>query len=228
MKKPTTLIIGGSSGLGFEIASLLGKSHTTYITGRSLKPDDTSFILDLSSAGSLPAKIDQFFEDFQTPIDLLIYAAGFGQEAEIYNLTDNEIEDMIAVGLRAPSLFLQRILRGQGRLGGFIAITSTSQRTPRQFEPIYTAVKAGLGMLANSLSLDVNVGKVLVAAPGGMRTAFWKKTTKRKRDLSMTSDFLDPVWVAEQILHSWNGNFQYKEIQILRNPARMTILEERK
>ena len=77
-------------------------------------------------------------------------------------------------------------------------------------------------MFANSLSLDSQVGKVLVAAPAGMKTSFWRETTKD------TSDMLDPKWVAEQIVKSYNdGQFDYKFIKILRNPPRVEVADAR-
>src|SRR3989344_3159537 len=111
---------------------------------------------------------------------------------------------MLHVGLTAPVTILNRILKNQKSLPGFIAITSTSQWTPRLLEPVYTAVKAGLGMFANSLSLDERVGKTMVAAPAGMKTNFWATTDK---DIS---DMLDPEWVADQMLIQWSDSFKYK------------------
>ena len=99
-------------------------------------------------------------------------------------------------------------------------ITSSSQYTARELEPSYTMVKSGLGMLGASLSLDSTIGKVLVAAPSGMKTPFWKKNKD-------TSEYLDPKWVAEQILDLWVGPFKYRFAKILRSPERVVIEETR-
>lgn len=113
------------------------------------------------------------------------------------------------------------VLNHQKYLPGLIAVTSTSQWTPRLREPVYTAVKAGLGMFANSVSLDPAIGKTLVAAPAGMKTPFWKGTDKD------TSDMLDPAWVADQILNLYNDDFKYKYARIMRGPSRVEIMEKR-
>ncbi|HMO78392.1 MAG TPA: SDR family oxidoreductase [Candidatus Paceibacterota bacterium] len=215
------LIIGGSSGLGLEIARLLQKEYEVVITGRRDPriPDLNFQSLELNS-DSLAALLDMFVADLPE-IDLVVYAAGFFQEGNISDLSDVDIENMNRVGLLAPAMLLQRILSKQTKLSGLIAITSTSQWTPRHLEPMYTAVKAGLGMLANSISLDRRVEKVLVLGPAGMRTRFWKE------DGCDTSNMLDPAWVATETMKLWAEDFKYKFARALRNPARVEVVETR-
>lgn len=221
MAKPTALVIGGSSGLGLELGKLLSKSHTVFASGRrDPKQSDLNFVSLELGPNSLPENLDKFIAGLPN-IDLLAYAAGFYQEGKIDDLTDDDIRRMESVGLLAPALLVHRIIKKQGGLAGFIAITSTSQWTPRLLEPIYTAVKAGLAMLANSLSLDPRIGKVLVAGPAGMATRFWENSP---RDMSQ---MLDPKWVAEQILKLYDDNFEYKFARIMREPPRVEIVETR-
>lgn len=216
------LIIGGSSGLGLALAEMLSPDYHVFVTGRrDPKNKAVSFTeLELDS-DSLGDDLDTLLLDLPE-IDLLVYAAGIYQEGTISDLSDHDLEKMNRIGLMAPAMLLQRILNQQDELPGFIAITSTSQWTPRLLEPMYTAVKAGLGMLANSVSKDEHVGKVLVAGPAGMNTRFWEENP---RDPNVP--MLDPVWVAEQILDEWNGEFEYKFIRILREPKRVEIVETR-
>lgn len=220
--KPVAFIVGGTSGLGLELALKLASSHSVIVTGRrDPKNSQVTFqYLDLSSISSLLNDLDHLLTSLPK-VDLFIYAAGFYQEGRINELSDEESFTMINVGLLAPALLLQRLLKKQSALAGFIAVTSSSQMTPRLLEPIYTAVKAGLGMLANSVSLDEHVGKVLVAAPAGMQTRFWEN---RERDIS---SMLDPMWVAEQILDHYALNFEYQLIRMSREPARVDVVEVR-
>jgi len=220
MKK--ALIIGGSSGLGFELSKLITKEYEVFITGRR-KPDDTlaHFIsLDLCDHDNLSAHLDILVEKIGT-IDTLIYAAGYFQGKTIGNCDDKGIEDMLTVGVKAPAMLLQRIIKKQSVLQNFIAITSTSQWTPRLIEPIYTASKAGLAMLSESVALDDAVGKVLVAGPAGMNTRFWENNP---RDMSV---MLDPHWVAERIIQEFSEDFSYKFIKILREPARVEVVDKK-
>lgn len=172
------LIVGGTSGLGLELANLLRSENNfeIYVTGRNepqyQQLNFIHFNID-SQTDQLPHRTDKVLSNLPWQIDLLVCAMGFYQKGTIKQFSDEDILKMMNVGLVVPTLILNRILNRQGKLPGFIAITSTSQWTPRIYEPVYTAVKAGLGMFANSLSLDPQVEKVLVAGPAGMKTNFW-------------------------------------------------------
>lgn len=217
----TALIVGGSSGLGLELARVLSSDQDVIVTGRR-DPGEANIEFRNLELGddSLSVMLDVLVDSLPE-IDLLVYAAGFFQEGTISDLTDTDIEKMDRVGLLAPAMLLQRILKKQDKLLGFIAITSTSQWTPRKLEPMYTAVKAGLGMMANSLSEDDRVGKVMVAGPAGMATRFWEQNP---RDMSV---MLDPKWVAGEILREWGDEFSYKFARFLRDPARVEVVETR-
>lgn len=219
------LIIGGTSGLGFELAKQFkGKGWDVTVTGRSQKTDAFHFYefeigldaedITMGVTGILYEIQDILLKD----IDLLVYAAGFYQEGHIDNLDYDDICEMINVGLTAPAFLLSSILFTQKKLGGFIAITSTSQITPRELEPMYTAVKAGLGMLAHSVSLDERVGKVLVASPAGILTNFWKGAPR-------SGELLDPTWAATQIIQLYGEHFRYQHALILREPPRIEVIK---
>ena len=75
-------------------------------------------------------------------------------------------------------------------------------------------------MLGASLSYDNGIGKVLVVAPSGIQTPFWKKG----EDIS---EYLDPKWVAEQVVELSSGPFKYRYAKILRNPNKVEIVEDR-
>lgn len=216
------LVVGGTSGLGLTLAQLLKGEYQVSVTGRrDSKTQGLRFLrLDLSADKGLPEALDALVGQLSS-IDLLVYAAGFYQEGRIDEVSDADIAAMDNVGLRAPMMLLQRLLKKQGALSGFIAITSTSQFTPRLREPTYTAVKAGLAMLASSVAQDERIGKTLVVAPGGMKTKFWEGTDKD------TSTMLDPKWVAEQTLGLFGDDFRYREAHILREPPRVDVVEER-
>jgi|SRR3989344_6889835 len=220
MNKPNILIVGGTSGLGLELAKKLSKDNHVIIVGRrEPKFPGLDFIHRDLSHGVPGAS--NLIELIKEPIELYVFASGFFQEGTMSQLSDSDIMGMLHVGLTAPVTILNRILKNQKSLPGFIAITSTSQWTPRLLEPVYTAVKGGLGMFANSVSLDPAIGKTLLAAPAGMRTPFWEK------DGRDTSDMLDPVWVAEQILSLYNDEFKFTHARIMRGPARVELVEKR-
>lgn len=217
------LVVGGTSGLGLEIGRCLSKEGwLVYFSGRKPRAVPGRFMaFDTEGERPLNQRISEVVNTLPG-VDLFVYAAGFYQEGSITELSPGKIDAMLNVGLLAPALFIREILRHYRTLTGFIAITSTSQWTPRVYEPVYTAVKAGLAMLANSLSLDDCIGKTLVAAPAGMRTHFWDSTDKD------TSTMLDPAWVAEEVIRLYAvGDYRYRFAKILRDPPRVEVAETR-
>lgn len=219
------LIIGGSSGLGLSLAQKLSDTYEVYITGRNdPKVSGLAFHpLDLADANATLTAIDSLLQKLPH-IDLLIYAAGFFQDGTVTKISIDQIDAMLSVGLTSAVYITRQLLESQGDLPEFIAITSTSQWTPRLKEPVYTAVKAGLGAYANSLSLDPRVGKTLVAGPAGMATNFWKGTDKTEHD---TAQMLDPDWVADRIVELRQKEYDYQFARILRGPARVEVQETR-
>jgi len=216
------LIVGGSSGLGLEIAKLFAPKNEVIVTGR--KNPQVKFAtfkkFDLSQP-DLAAAVKSFVQKLPQ-INVLVYAAGYYQEGTLTDLTDKQIEEMLNVGGRGLIYFAKYLLDKQGKLDELITITSTSQWTPRKLEPIYNFIKAGGGHLSNGLAEDGRIKKVLVAGPAGMRTAFWDGIKRDDLD-----EMLDPAWVAEQIAAAGPGEYRYKFIKIMRQPARVEEVEKR-
>jgi NAD(P)-dependent dehydrogenase (short-subunit alcohol dehydrogenase family) len=218
------LVVGGTSGIGLELARLLKSNHeTVIITGRTdPKEEGMRFVpITIGPHQNFTARMIWLIQDYS--FDTVIYNPGFYQESRISSLTDEQILDMAYVGFLGAAMLMQRILKQQENLPYFAAVTSTSQLRPRELEPIYTAVKAGLGMLANSLSLDKRIGRTLVAAPAATKTNFWKDTGKD------TSEMLDASWVADQIFDCLfhKKPYRYMHALILRDPPRVQIEETR-
>lgn len=219
------LIIGGTSGLGLSLAHSLQTQYSVYVTGRrKFTEKDINFLpLDLSETEGLTERIESLIDTLPN-IDLVIYAAGFFQDGTVTDVDEKQIATMLNVGLNGAIHTIRYILKKQESINEFIAITSTSQWTPRLYEPVYTAVKAGLGAFANSISLDKRVKKTLVAGPAGMDTDFWKGTDPVAHD---TSKMLKPDWVADAINNTRKENYTYKFVRILREPARVEVVETR-
>lgn len=219
-----TLIVGGTSGLGLELAKKLSAEGNVIVTGSGKHvPDDESLEfrkLDLKER-NLPRRMGEFVMSLPQ-IDTTVYAAGYYQEGRVTDLGDEEIEQMIDVGGRGLIYLMKSLLEKQGSLKELITVTSTSQWTPRKLEPIYNFVKAGAGHFSNAMAEDGQVDKVLVAGPAGMRTDFWNGVERDDLDT-----MLDPEWVADQIMNLRKDDFQYRFAKILRQPPRVEIEETR-
>lgn len=221
----TTLVIGGSSGLGLELAKKAKTDGKVYVTGRSpIQEEGITFShLDINDSSSFKLELESILKA-AGHIDTLIYAAGFFQDGTVTDLSDEQVSAMMNVGVMAAIYTTKYIVERQGKLTEFVAITSTSQWTPRLYEPIYTAAKAALGAYANSLSLDERVGKVLVAGPAGMATNFWRDADEEAHD---TSTMLNVDWVVDQIQDLRSQEYDYMFAKILRQPPRVEIAEKR-
>lgn len=217
------LILGGTSGLGRELAKQLSSLYEITVTGTGRHEPDPSYgfhKIDLSQPAHLSGRLKKLVEAV-APVDLVVYAAGFAQMGTLDKLSDDDIDAMLAVGLAAPAILVREILLHQGGLDTFIAVTSSSATTPRREEPIYAASKAGLSMLTNSVSLDERISKVVEIAPGGMDTPFWAQSGVD------TEGFLNPSTVASHTLDALSGEFRYKRIVIGRATGEPTIIEQR-
>lgn len=219
--KKNALVIGGTSGLGRELAKMLSDTHNVIITGRVNPEIENLEFRNLF----LHYSVEGFYADFISDlpeIDILVYSAGFYQEGHLKDLSPDQMRLMLKVGLEAPIMLLHFLLNKQETLPCFVAVTSTSGFTPRPLEPIYTAVKAGLAMLAESIAGD-DIKKVLVVAPGGMKTDFWKDTGVYQDNM------LEPKWVAENIMvHlELNSPYVFKFVKILRNPPKVEMVRIR-
>lgn len=216
------LIVGGTSGVGFELARLYSiAGHNICVTGRRTidLPGVRHHYLNIAaSADALASDIDALLRAFPD-IHTLVYAAGFRQRGSIDSLTDTDLAAMTNVGLLVPMMLAARLKPLAPTPLKLILVTSSSQYTPRPLEPAYAATKAALGMLGASLVRDKGIGKVLVAAPSGIRTAFWDGSVED------TSTMLDPKWVAQSIIDLSGGPFKYRYAKLLRDPARIEILE---
>ena len=220
--KKNILIIGGSSGLGLDLAKhYILEGHTVCITGRHDPKLASSiyFELDITAdTTKLTGNIDKLLATFPA-VNTLIYAAGFSQRSHIDELSDADIFHMTNVGLLAPILLVQRLKNNAKSPLKVMLITSSSQYTARELESVYCATKAGLGMFGGSLVMDKKIGKVLVVAPSGMNSPFWRDT-----DIDV-ADMLETHWVAEQVVELSSGIFKYKYAKVLRNPKRVEIQE---
>lgn len=214
------LIIGGSRGIGWELAKLYALAgDVVTVTGRKQSDeqiDEVAFEkLDLSSESYI-ADTESLIKR-KGKIDRLVFAPGYYQEGTITDLSSVQILDMIQVCGTAFIFAVRSVLNNQEELNECIVITSSSQWTPRKLEPIYNFAKAGLGHFAHALSQDERVKKLLVAGPTGTKTGFHKS-----RDVDM-STYHEPEWVAQQIYDHSEGEYSYKFIKILRDPAEVEV-----
>lgn len=191
----STLIVGGTSGLGLEIArNEAAIGGRAIITGRHDPhvrfAEYAAFDL---SGGNLPARVGEFVTKL-SPIQTLVYAAGFHEDGHIDDFTDEEIDAMDDVCYRGLKFFVKKILEKQNELDELVTITSTSQWTAREFEPNYCSAKSAAAHFSKCVSFDSRIAKTRVIAPSGMDTEHWDTFDND------TSGMMRPEWVAKQVM----------------------------
>lgn len=215
------LIIGGSKGLGLDMARIDSEHKNVIITGRDNPGVDFAEYREFDlTQEPLAERVGDFVAELPH-IDSLVYSAGFFQKGHIDKLTDGQVDDMLNVCQRGLILFVKKILEKQDELGELVTITSTSQWTPRELEPVYNAAKAGAAHFSNGISKDPRVGKVIVAGPSGMASPFWKDTDND------TSKMMPTDVVAEQIDALRRGEYRTLPLHDPKNETVTLGAEER-
>jgi uncharacterized protein len=213
--KKISVISGGTSGLGLEIADLLTRSgKNVLILGRnSEKMAIAMNRLKESSANSLVEslicnigkeadirKVGDFLKSNSYNVEYLFNNAGRGLFMKADKSTSASIDTIFEANLKGMILLTSEILgiTPENEELTIVNIMSTSALLGRAEETIYCAAKWGARGYTEALRTELKGSKrnIIAVYPGGMRTDFWK-IPGQNRDLST---FMDPAEVAEKIV----------------------------
>jgi short-subunit dehydrogenase len=215
--KKISIISGGTSGLGLEIAELLIKSgKNVLILGRnSNKLADASSRLQKKSenisAESLICnvgkeedvkKVGKFLKSNSLLVEYLFNNAGMGLFTKAQNSTSELIDSIFEANLKGMILLTSEILRltPEEQELTIVNIMSTSALFGRSEETIYCAAKWGARGYTEALRTELKGSRrnIIAVYPGGMKTDFWN-IPGQNRDIST---FMDPADVAEKIVNA--------------------------
>ncbi|QYK67548.1 SDR family oxidoreductase [Paenibacillus sp. S02] len=186
MKNRTWLITGVSSGFGYEMTKqLLEKGNKVIGTVRNKNkvadliekyPDIfTCEILDVTDIHAIHKLVDSSFEKFGR-IDVIVSNAGYGLFGAAEELSDAEVDHIIATNLTGSIQFIRSALphlRNQGG-GRIIQLSSYGGQVAFPGNSMYHATKFGIEGFCESVAQEVapfKIGVTLVE-PGGARTEF--------------------------------------------------------
>lgn len=205
--KKNFLIVGGTSGVGLELAwHYVADGHTVAVTGRTPVDVPGASVHEFNVTDDrvrLAGDMDHLLA--QVPVvHTLIYCEELRQTGRIESLDDDDICASLNIGLLAPAMLIQRLKRRSDWPLKTMLVTSNAQHTPLELEPVHSATQAGLGMFGASLVRDKALGKVLVTA---------------------VDEGLETLWVAQQIVELSSGSFKYKSAKLLSDPAQVEVIE---
>jgi NAD(P)-dependent dehydrogenase (short-subunit alcohol dehydrogenase family) len=182
----TWLITGVSSGFGYEMTKqLLEKGDSVVGTVRNTKkveelikqyPDRFDCkILDVTDVSAVHKTVDEAFAR-HGKIDVIVSNAGYGLFGAAEELTDEEIDHIIATNLTGSIALIRSALpylRKQ-ESGNIIQISSYGGQVAFAANSMYHATKFGIEGFCESVAQEVakfNI-KVTIVEPGGARTEF--------------------------------------------------------
>lgn len=218
--KKISVISGGSSGLGLEIADLLLRSgKNVFILGRKSEKLDSALSQLNKSAKNASAEslicnigneedtrnVGTFLSSNSMQVEYLFNNAGIGLFTKAQNSTSVLIDTIFEANLKGMILLTSEILRitpEENELT-IVNIMSTSALLGRAEETIYCAAKFGARGYTEALRTELKGTKrnIIAVYPGGMKTDFWK-IPGQDRDIS---GFMDPAEVAEKIVNAVIG-----------------------
>jgi NAD(P)-dependent dehydrogenase (short-subunit alcohol dehydrogenase family) len=180
----SVLITGASGGLGGQLALDFAREGAKVTVNFSSSAAAADRIVaqiketggqaiacraDISSAADVKTMVEKTVETYGG-VDILVNNAGLNIDAPFLELSENDWDRVMGVNLKGPFLMSQAVGRhmaaaGKGRI---INISATTAIQPRIGNANYTAAKAGLNMLTQSMALelgpDVTVNAVALGA----------------------------------------------------------------
>lgn len=215
--KKISVISGGSSGLGLEIAELLMKSgRHVLVLGRNsekmraasvrLKKVSTpgiseSLICNIGKEEDI-SKVEDFLQSKAYSVEYLFNNAGVGLFLKAHRSTSALIDTIFEANVKGMILLTSKILSLTAEEDELtiVNIMSTSALLGRAEETIYCAAKWGARGYTEALRTELKGTKrnIIAVYPGGMKTNFWD-IPGQNRDIT---SFMDPAEVAEKIVNA--------------------------
>ena len=212
MAERTWFITGVSSGFGREMtAQLLARGDRVVGTVRNTKKIEDLIaqypeILDVTDITALREVVERSFRQLGR-IDVVVSNAGYGLFGAAEELSDQQIDHMIATNLLGSIQLIRTViplLRKQGG-GRIIQLSSYGGQVAFPGNSLYHASKWGIEGFVESVAQEVNlfnIGMTLVE-PGGARTEFRYGSAKMANLLPIYND--TPAHAFLKMLDPENG-----------------------
>ncbi len=205
------IVTGASSGLGREIALLLG-DRGMQVVGVARRPFHEPPIASLAGDASRPDTASRAVDIAQQlgKIKVLVNCAGAGIFGSVGSYDEAAIARVIESNLVATIIFCEALFpRFRNDGGTIVNILSTAALIGKPNETVYCAAKWGARGYSEALRAEAKGTKarIISVAPGGMDTPFWKERR---------SDFMDPKDIAAIVVDAIERPVNVGEIVINR------------
>lgn len=211
------IVVGGTHGLGWEIAKQLReRGEECFVIGRSYNQVDhgAGASLDLANRENVSQFISTHNKLLEG-VDSFYWCAGIGYKGDFS--AQEDLLKMIDVNISNILPLLQKVWQNMVSMnkGNIIVVSSSTGIKARTDEALYALTKhaqvgfaRSLGLEAERLNINVHVRLVL---PGGMQTPFWKGNLP-----DGYNGYNNPVKVAALILdgvYKQHNNFEEQIIE---------------
>lgn len=179
------VVVGAASGIGRAAAVALGGSGATVacvdmdaagaqkaaeeITGAGGKA--SAFTLDMRRRENIDATVGEIRSRFQK-IDVLAVMPAINVRKRLLTYTDDELDRVIDLNLKATFRVTQAVARGMSEGGSIILTSSIRSVTVEPGQGVYAATKAALVQLARGFAVELAPRNIRVnaLAPGVVET----------------------------------------------------------
>ena len=217
MVKRNWVITGVSSGFGYEmVKQVLSRGDNVLGTVRKTQPVEDLIdrypdnfhvaIVDMRDRKAV-TQLGQKAEGLFSTIDVIVSNAGYGLFGAAEELSDEEIDDIIATNLTGSIDFIRAFLpiMRKKQHGRIIQISSYGGEVAFAGNSLYHATKWGIEGFCDSLSQEMapfNIG-VTIVEPGGARTEFRYKSAKIAKPIKAYDN--TPAHAFQKMLDRKNG-----------------------
>ncbi len=233
--KKTALVTGSGGGIGRAIAlELAATGHGVFLAGRDARKLQATAdeiaqkggrawpcSVDLSDEAGLQRLADRVKAE-AGGLDVLAHSAGCFRMGPLGSAPVADLDEQYRVNLRAPYLLTQLLLSGlKERAGQVVFINSTAALAPGAQWGAYSATKAGLKAMADSLRAEVNAQgvRVLSVFPGRTATPMQERIHRLENRPYHGENLMQPEDVARMVVQALDLPRTAEVTDIIMRPA---------
>ncbi len=206
MEVKVALVTGGSSGIGAATARLLARSGVKVYAGSrrgSFEPSCEGVVpvcLDVNDENSLNTVVNDILS-LEGRLDAVVCNAGNGCYGPVEGTLDEEARYQFETNFFGAHKTIQaclRVMRRQG-FGRIVTVTSVMAVLQLPFQGLYSAAKAALLSLTDSLALELKGTGIQCCSilPGDVKTGFTSARRMNKAATWSDSPYAD--WMRKNL-----------------------------